>query len=314
MGRSNMGKNLSAIDWLNGLLGFVIFIFYIFSIPGNPYTYKPLIIIALSFFIIYLAVIFRKQIVKEPVKYKLSVLKKIYLDFYPLIFLFVIFESFFMILPYFNRHDYDTQLFNLDYKLLGVHPTLWIEQFVRPWLTDLLYSLYLFYFIFPFFILVYLYKKKKYKELDRSVFILLLVYYGAYISYFIFPAMGPRFYEPLMQMQSKTLNGVFLAIPIRHLIGIFEPNKFDAFPSLHTAISLSTIILMAKYNKKMFIIFIPVVIGIWISLVYCRYHYVVDMIVGIFWTILAFYLGNQIYNKLIKFKLPLFFKDNQDAN
>jgi membrane-associated phospholipid phosphatase len=147
-----------------------------------------------------------------------------------------------------------------------------------------------------------------FNALDRSVFVLLFIYYGAYIAYFFVPAMGPRLYEPLMQLQTKSLDGLLFAIPIRHIISFFEPNKFDAFPSLHTAISLGTMILMAKYNRKMFYIFIPVVAGIWISLVYCRYHYVADIMAGIIWTIVAYYVANKIYDRMTKHGLFHFFE------
>ncbi|MBN2638007.1 MAG: phosphatase PAP2 family protein [Bacteroidales bacterium] len=293
-------RGISMIDMLNLSMLFVIFIFFLYSIPDNPYFFKPLLVLASAWTAVWVAVLGRRTTFENKVTEKI---RKFFINFYPIIFMFIMFESFFMILPYFNPKDYDAELANLDYRLLGVHPTVWIEQFASPLLTDLMYSLYFFYFPFQFIILFYLYNKKRFAELDKSVFILLFINYGAYIGYFIFPAMGPRFYEPLMHLQTKTLNGYILAEPIKAIIAFFEPNKFDAFPSLHTAISLSTLILMAKYNRKMFYIFIPVVIGIWIAIIYCRYHYVVDMIAGVLWTIFSFVVIGLLYDRWAKTNL-----------
>lgn len=301
-------KGVGVIDILNTAFIVVVFIFYLFSLPRNPYSVWPMAVLWLSLGLVWLAVALRKRRQFRSPQTFWEKLGKIYLYFYPLIFMFVIFESFFMILPYFNPHDYDRELAQIDFSLFGVYPTVWIEQWVRPWLTDLLYLDYFFYYPLPLFILVYLYRKRMTYELDRSVFILLVVNYGAYITYFFVPAMGPRFYEPIMHMQTKALNGIFLAAPIRTIISVFEPNKFDAFPSLHVATSLTSLSIMFKYNKKMFAIFTPVIAGIFVAIIYCRLHYVVDMIAGIVWTIAAFSFSAWFYDRWIKQKLPPFFK------
>ena len=293
-------KYFSILDRLNVLLLTVVFVLYLFSLNRSPYSYQPLIVFFFTALTIFLSVRFRKKNIKQGwVKY--------FRLFYPLIYLFVIFESFFMILPYVNLNRYDLLLANIDFKLLGVHPTVWIEQWVHPWLTDLFYLLYIFYFPMPLFILVWIYRQNKYQDLDKSIFIYMLTYYGAYLLYFLVPASGPRFYEPIMQLQQKTLNGIFLAEPIRNLINFLEPNKFDVFPSLHAAISFTTLLTMFRYNKKMAWIFLPVITGIFISLVYCRYHYVIDIIVGVAWSAITFIVGSKYYNTFVKDKLPLLY-------
>ncbi len=306
-------KGLSVIDILNTAFIIVIFIFYLFSLPRNPYSGWPVVVLGFSLALVRLAVALRKSTrIRSPHTFW-EKLGKTYLDFYPLIFMFVIFESFFMILPYFNPHDYDSELAQMDFSMFGVYPTVWIEQWIHPWLTDLLYLVYFIYYPFPLFILVYLYRKKQFTALDRSVFILLLVNYGAYIIYFFVPAMGPRFYEPVMHLQTKALNGIFLTVPIRNFIHFFEPNRFDAFPSLHIATSLTTMIIMAKYNKKMFLIFIPFIVGILVAVIYCRFHYVVDVFAGIVWTIIAFTLAGKFYDKSIKSRLTPYCKTENNV-
>ena len=294
-------KNTGVLDRLNILLLGIIFVIYLFSLPYTPYKFEPLLVFALSALTIWLSIFLRKE-------NKNSGLAKFFRLAYPLIYLFVIFESFFMILPFINPNRYDVALAHIDFAMFGVHPTVWIEQWNRPWLTDLFYSLYVFYFPMPLFILSWLYHQKRFVDLDKSVWVYMLTYYGAYLGYFMVPAAGPRFYEPLMELQKTDLNGVFLAIPIRTLINFMEPNKLDAFPSLHAAISFTTLLLMGKFNRKMFWVFLPIITGIMISLVYCRYHYVIDMIAGLSWSISTFVFGQYFYDKFVRGKLVPFYQ------
>ncbi len=293
-------NKISIIDLLNLLLLVILFVFYLFSVSKSPYKFEPLLVFAVALLLIGLMVKLRKKTTKNGfVKTLLAV--------YPLLFLLIAFESFFMILPWFNPHDYDAELAALDLKLLGVNPTVWIEQFVHPWLTDLMYLIYLFYFPLPWFLLIWLGTKRKFEALDKSVFILLFAYYLGYIGYFIMPVMGPRFYEPLIHLQQKDLHGIFLARPIRQLVLFFELNKFDAFPSLHVAVSLTTLLLMARFNKKQFAIFLPVVVGIFIAVVYCRYHYVSDVLAGVIISLLAFFGGEKIHTLAFKKHFIVFY-------
>ncbi|RLD90265.1 MAG: hypothetical protein DRJ09_04800 [Bacteroidetes bacterium] len=295
-------KYAGILDRLNMVFLGLIFLFYLFSLHHSPFSYQPLLILIPTGLVVWLSVFLKKTN-----RYK--GLAKYFLLAYPLIYLFVIFESFYMILPYFNLHRYDEALANIDFAMFGVHPTVWIEQWNRAWLTDLFYSLYIFYFPMPLFILTWLYRKKRFIDLDKSVWVLMLTYYGAYIGYFLFPAAGPRFYEPLIQLQKTNLNGVFLAIPIRTIINFMEPNKLDAFPSLHAGISFTTLLLMGKFNKRMFWVFVPIITGIMIALVYCRYHYIIDIIAGISWSILSFYFGQKFYDKFVSGKLIPFYQN-----
>jgi membrane-associated phospholipid phosphatase len=295
-------KHFSLLDRLNTVFLGIIIVIWFFSIPYSPYSYEPLLVFILTAATIWLSVYFRKE-------NKTLGFAKAFRLAYPLIYLFVIFESFFMILPFINPNRYDELLTNIDFAMFGVHPTVWIEEWSQPWLTDLFYSLYIFYFPMPLFILSWLYRQKRFVDLDKSVWIYMLTYYGAYLGYFLVPAAGPRFYEPVMTLQQTSLDGIFLAVPVRTIINFMEPNKLDAFPSLHAAISFTTLLLMGKYNKTMFKVFLPIITGIMISLVYCRYHYVIDMIAGISWSMITFVFGQQLYDKFAKDKIIPFYQN-----
>jgi len=230
--------------------------------------------------------------------------KKIIQLVYPMLFMLGVFESFFMIVPFFNLNRYDDLLSNIDLEMFGVHPTVWIESWIRPLLTDFFYLLYAFYFPLPLFIIFWMIKRKMYKQIEESFFILLFTYYGAYIVYFIVPAEGPRYF--LAQLQSIPLDGIFFAPVIRNAINFMEPNKLDVFPSLHAAIVVSAMYISYLYNKKIFYKLLPFSIGIIISLVYCRYHYVIDIFAGVLWAGIACFIGSMVFRNTHQYFYPHF--------
>lgn len=290
-------KNLSIIDYLNLIFLTIISLIFIYSFNKTPYQFHLLILYSLLFIMIFLSSWIRGTIQKQKLKQFLMII-------YPVLFLFMIFESFFMLLSYFNDHKYDWLMVQIDYLIFNVHPTVWIEQFIKPLYTEILYWLYVIYFPMPLIVLGYMYKNKMFIQIEKSIVAFFITYYGAYLSYFIIPVEGPRFY--LTEMQTVPLEGLLFAESIRNLINFLEPNKLDAFPSLHTAIVIITMLVARRYNRFLYNLFIPITIGILISLVYLRYHYFIDIVFGAIWAIISWMLADIIYDKYRKRLAPHF--------
>ncbi|OGW19665.1 MAG: hypothetical protein A2X56_07380 [Nitrospirae bacterium GWC2_57_13] len=282
-------KRISVLDALNLFFLGIIFLFYLIGFKRTPYQARLVVLYSLLFlFILFMGWI------RE--RFPRGRLTKLFLFLYPVIFLFSIFETFYMLLPFFNSLRLDGVMANIDHALLGMNPTVWIERWIRPLLTDIMYLFYLFYFPMPLIILGWMYTRNKLPEVEESFFLLLFCYYGAYVMYFFIPVEGPRFY--LSKLQSVPLDGVVLSEPIRSLIDALEPNKLDAFPSLHAAILTMTMLVTHRHNRKLFHAFIPCAIGITVSLVYLRYHYVIDVIVGFVWAIVSYQFAGKVYRSV----------------
>ncbi len=233
-------------------------------------------------------------------------LKKLLLLIYPILFLFGLFETFYMLIPYYNTNRYDLLMTQIDLLLLGCYPTVWIERFINPFLTEVMYLLYVVYFPMPLILVGWLYNKDMLPQVQESFMVFFLCYYTAYIAYFFVPVEGPRYF--LENLHTVRLDDVFLAEKIRSIIDFFEPNKLDCFPSLHSAILSVTMLLSYRHARKLFWYFQPLAVGIMISLVYCRYHYVIDIIAGLVLAFPAFYGGiylNRRAGKYFRFHFQL---------
>ncbi len=225
--------------------------------------------------------------------HSLGKIRKILAFLLPATFFFLIFETLFMILPFSTEMRYDALLNQIDIALLGVSPTVWIERYIHPLFTEILYIAYFLYFPMPLIVFGWMFYKRQYEAIEKYFFIFLLTYYSAYTCYFLFPAVGPRFY--LTDQYTVHLNGYIFSDFLRNFIDTLEPNKLDAFPSLHTAILITTMILAYKNNKTLFYIYIPIGILILISVIYCRYHYFIDIIAGIVCSLISYWAAYRIY-------------------
>lgn len=197
--------------------------------------------------------------------------------FSPILFVVLIYESLGDLIPYLHP-DIDPSLIRIDFFIFGVHPTLWMEQWIVPWFTDIMSFAYISYYFLPVIFIIVLYSKDKMLEFDKSIFLLGFGYYISFIGYILFPAIGPRY--TLTHLYSVPLEGSFLTDFVRDVLNALEHNKRDCMPSGHTQIVLMILYLTYRYEKVLFYLFFPIVCGLILSTVYLRYHYVIDLFAG----------------------------------
>jgi membrane-associated phospholipid phosphatase len=212
---------------------------------------------------------------------------------FPTICVLIIFDSLEWVVHYVNPRDIDPLLIRIDYLIFGNHPTIMLERFLNPVLTDIFQIAYSSYYFIPVSYGAALLLNNQRKEFDLSLFIILFCFYLSYLGYILFPALGPRFY--LADFQTTELQGFLVAEPLMNLLNKLEGVKRDAFPSGHTAITLTVLYLAFRFRRKLFWIYLPVVTALIFSAVYCRYHYVIDIFAGVGLTIVTIVIGEWYY-------------------
>jgi len=196
---------------------------------------------------------------------------------YPLAAVPLVFWSFYWIVPGVTSGAYhDDLLIRWDRALLGFDPIAWHRGIESPLLTDVMHLFYLSYFFLPVLLVVWLIRKRRTAALAETIFVLCLSFYLCYVGYLLLPAQGPRF----AIYGSNEMHGLFLTQPLRDLIDSLEPSKADAFPSAHAAVTLVVAGLALRHAKELRLPMLVLTVGILSSLVYARYHYVVDVLAG----------------------------------
>jgi len=217
---------------------------------------------------------------------------------FPILCVLVVFESLGLLIHYVNPEDIDPVLIRLDYMIFRGYPTVLLERIMSPLLTDILQLAYTSYYLLPLVLGAVFLTKNQREEFERSLFLILFCFYLSYLGYILMPALGPRF--TISHLQSTDLEGILVAEPIQRLLDQLEVIKRDAFPSGHTAIPLVVLYLAYRFKRGLFWVFLPIVTALLFSTVYCRYHYVVDVIGGFGLTIVTMLLGEKYYNWWLK--------------
>ena len=212
---------------------------------------------------------------------------------FPTFSILVIFDSLEKLVHYINPRDVDPLLIRMDYMLFGGYPTVMFEDVMAPLLTDILQVAYSSYYFLPITLGAVLISRKNHAAFDRSLFLIMLCFYLSYIGYMLMPAIGPRY--TMAHLQNSELGGLFLAGHIQDILNRLEGVKRDAFPSGHTGIALTVLYLAFRFEKGLFRVFLPFVLALIFSTVYCRYHYVVDVLAGVFLALITILAGEAYY-------------------
>jgi membrane-associated phospholipid phosphatase len=176
------------------------------------------------------------------------------------------------------KKDLTFLLIRADELLLGNQAAYMLQDYITPSMNDLMYFGYALHFIFPFMLATYFYvlgKREYFRELTLSVVVISLI---GYVGYLTFPSMSPVY---VLSFQ-KDLDGGRMSEIVASEIAKVRSEQSDCclFPSLHVGISAAVLFSAFKRDKKIFWILLPFVMLSWVSTVYLRRHFVVDIIAG----------------------------------
>jgi len=179
-----------------------------------------------------------------------------------------------------NPHDIHHMLAALDRTLFGVVPAVWAERFASPGRTELMQFFYVnFAWIAPSTSLILL-ATRRWREFRTATLGVIVCFYLGYALYVVFPAAPPRLV--LVYEFKRSLQGY------PHLFSNLSARAFEllpvdsraAFPSLHAAVSLLSLFYAWRYVRVWFWVLLPFTLGLWVSTIYLRHHYVVDLFAG----------------------------------
>lgn len=220
----------------------------------------------------------------------------LFLDFYPAIFLPILFNTLSPLILATRGGARDDLLIAADRAIFGVDVTIWLERFARPGVNDVFYVFYATYYFIALSLGFVLWARDR-ATARRYVFTLMVVYYVSYAGYFTIPALGPRFAQASLYTKSLTESPV--ARVINDTINHLEKTKLDVFPSGHTMISVAVLLVAWKRARDVFWILLPIATGLIISTVFCRFHYVIDLIAGTALAFVSVPLGDWIYDRIM---------------
>jgi membrane-associated phospholipid phosphatase len=193
-----------------------------------------------------------------------------------------------------NSNDIHKTLLAMDIRLFGFEPSLWAEQFYSRERTEFFQLMYMSFVAVapgvPFILLT----QGRLAEFRRASLAIILCFYLGYVLYLVFPAAPPRI--AMAADFRKNLGGdpFIVSAAMDGALALLPTDSRAAFPSLHAAVSLLALILAWRFTRVLFVFLVPVVLGLWVSTVYLRHHFVVDLFAGFLLAPLAYWLAPRI--------------------
>ena len=178
---------------------------------------------------------------------------------------------------------FDSTIIQLEKRFLG-QPSLWWARSGSTGLTELLHFFYASYYLYTPILGVYLYGQGRFKEFEAMTFAVMLGYAVGYVFSALVPVWGPRWglvAAGLLEHSEQKLRGYWATRSINYIMYGGIAHKGAAMPSTHS--STAVVFLFWCYRLWGFEGGIPagiVVLGMGVSSIYGRYHYMTDILCG----------------------------------
>jgi membrane-associated phospholipid phosphatase len=232
--------------------------------------------------------------------------------FYPVILYTAFFRETGSLNRMFFTEYMDPSLIVWEQKLFGCQPSvLFMERLPWIWVSEVFYAAYFSYYVMIAGIGIALLARNR-QQFYHFVSVVSFLFYVCYTIYIILPVIGPRvFFHEIagyqLPAEFQALAGV-QAYPDTVRAGVFFKlmgwiyQLFEApgsaMPSSHVAVALCTLYFSFRYLPRIRWIHAAVTVLLCFSVVYCRYHYVLDVIGGAATAAVLIPVGNWLYFRL----------------
>lgn len=185
----------------------------------------------------------------------------------------------------------DAKLIAFDHWLTGVNPSLWLERFAHPALSEFMQFAYFTYFLFLLILGAILYHRREWRSYWAVMTYSAIGYSLGYIIAMLFPVQSPWFTFAGMW------HGPLVGGPFTALIDVIEKCgrvHGAAFPSQHVAGATAALWGAWRHRRWLFWVFLPFVFCMCLSTVYVRNHYVADVFGGLITGTLGYIIGRWL--------------------
>lgn len=225
--------------------------------------------------------------------------------FLPFVAVLLVYDSFRGIADNLNASVHYLPMINVDHFLFGgALPTTvlqhWLWHGSVQWYDFYFYFLYTIHFAMPILLAVLIWKVRD-SLYWPFVVALVMLSFGAFITYILFPAAPPWLaaqngYIPALHRISSD---VWYAMGVTNFSEIYSklsPNEVAAVPSLHAAYPTLFLLFTAKlfgWRRMWWLAIYP--LSVWLGVVYLGEHYVTDVILGVLYATCAYKATFQLF-------------------
>ena len=175
---------------------------------------------------------------------------------------------------------HDESVLAWEKAVFGLQPLVRLERFHSPWISEWMFFVYVFYVaIYPILAAVIFFKHGE--DANEAYLMRLgLVNLACALGFIIYPVAGPMHWESVHVLLVKPFYPGFFAGLAEYIrTHIHRPG--GTIPSPHAAVATVMWFMSFKYARRLFWLLAPVILSLYVSTVYGRFHYVSDTVIGI---------------------------------
>jgi membrane-associated phospholipid phosphatase len=172
----------------------------------------------------------------------------------------------------------DDAVLKMENTLFGLQPTLWMQHLISKPLTEWMMFAYVFYLPMLLGLGCVIFFRRGESATEVYFFTLCLSNVICDLSFMLFPVAGPIFH--MGAQYTVPLDGYVwtrLGEALRHHVQFVG----GTIPSPHCANATIMWLTAYRFHLPSFWTLSPIVISMYVSTVYCRFHYATDVVVGV---------------------------------
>ena len=222
-------------------------------------------------------------------------------DWLPFIMVFISYEIMYGIVGSISKYNLHAGPYNFDMAMFGQIPSLVLQQTIRAPILDYMGAFFYSLHFFAPTIFAFILWKVSPKNYWKYTVAFGICTYGALITFLFYPVAPPWIAVPNITRVLTNSVDTSLGIPVyKTLFDFLSPNLYAAFPSMHSALPFLIALFSIKIWKKKALPVLIFPIGVWFSAIYLGEHYVVDVLGGIAYAVVAFVAVEKILPLLSK--------------
>lgn len=174
----------------------------------------------------------------------------------------------------------DDRVLAWEKAVFGLQPLVWFQKLYTPPLTEWMFFVYVVYIvIYPILGAIIFFRRGEEANEDY-LFQLGLINLVCGLGFILFPVAGPMRWEKVRVLLTEPLRGGVFASAAEY-IRAHVHGAGGTIPSPHCAVATVMWFMSRKYTRWGFALLAPVILSLYVSTVYGRFHYVSDMVIGI---------------------------------
>lgn len=146
---------------------------------------------------------------------------------------------------------------------------------------------------------------RSYAQFKSFMAAFVLLSYAALVTYVLFPAAPPwlaaqhSYLPPVHQVLADTLKAFPARLSLPGIYQAFNPNPVAAIPSVHAAYPTLMLLFAVRYFGRRGLVVFPYVMSVWLGVIYMGEHYVIDVLIGIVYSVIAYLVAERFLSRVM---------------